>query len=235
MFTKINLRKIAMGIVALVLLASSSLSYADWGVGINLGGPEHHDDWRGRHDDHHFYRYHEHPHYGLHMHFLPDGCFTVWAGGIRYFYYDGLYYIREGDEYVLVNPPIGAYVNAIPPDFQAMVINGVTYYTDNGVYYILTRYHGYKVVAQPVVYVQPEPVVVQPPAVTVVTMPTVPSAPAAPAVLNTQDSFTVNVPNDKGGYTAILIQRSGSGFKGPQGEFYPEFPKVAQLKAMYGK
>ena len=50
-----------------------------------------------------------------------------------------------------------------------------------------------------------------------------------------QNEFTVNIPNDHGGYTAVVIKRSGNGFTGPQGEFYPEFPKVSQLKIMYGK
>jgi hypothetical protein len=50
-----------------------------------------------------------------------------------------------------------------------------------------------------------------------------------------QKEFTVNVPNDHGGYTTVLIKRSGNGFVGPQGEYYPEFPKISQLKLMYGK
>ena len=49
------------------------------------------------------------------------------------------------------------------------------------------------------------------------------------------DSFVVNIPNAKGGYTPVTIKRSGEGFVGPQGEFYPEFPKVKQLKVMYAK
>lgn len=49
------------------------------------------------------------------------------------------------------------------------------------------------------------------------------------------DSFTVNIPNSKGGYTAITLKRSGSGYTGPQGEYYSDFPKVEQLRAMYGK
>ena len=57
--------------------------------------------------------------------------------------------------------------------------------------------------------------------------------PAPPA--SQPDEFTVNIPNDHGGYTAVVIKRSGKGFTGPQGEFYPEFPKVSQLKIMYGK
>ena len=49
----------------------------------------------------------------------------------------------------------------------------------------------------------------------------------------TQDSFTVHVPNENGGYTPVEIKRSGEGFVGPQGEYYPKFPKVDQLKIMY--
>jgi hypothetical protein len=55
---------------------------------------------------------------------------------------------------------------------------------------------------------------------------------------NTQtagESFVVNVPDAKGGYVSVTLIRRGTGFVGPQGEYYPEFPKVKQLKEMYGK
>ena len=92
-------------------------------------------------------------------------------------------------------------------------------------YYGGPYYPDDSVLVSPPVY---EPVVQQP--VTVIE----PSA-----VIDNQDqsldSFTVNIPNDKGGYTAVIIKKSGNGFTGPQGEFYPKFPTVAQLKVMYGK
>lgn len=56
-----------------------------------------------------------------------------------------------------------------------------------------------------------------------------------PIAADTQDTYIVNIPNDKGGYTAVILKRSGTGFIGPQGEFYPEFPKVRLLRLMYGK
>jgi hypothetical protein len=211
--------KIKIVFLLLALFIAPSLSYANWGVGVNFGGGY-------RHDDHHFYRWHEHPRWGLRIHFLPAGYYTIWVGGARYYYYDGLYYTYAGGDYVLVNPPIGAYVSVIPSDFHPFIINGITYYTDNGVYYILTRHHGYKVVAAPVVYAQPQQVVVTQPVTTVV---------AAPGPVYTQDVFPVNVPNNRGGYTTIVIKRTKNGFVGPQGEFYSEFPKVVQLKVMYGK
>jgi len=222
MFKKHSVAKLSIGFFVLFLFAAPRLSYADWGIGVSVGGPGYH------HDDRRFYHYHDHPRFGLHLHYLPDGCFTVWVGGMRYYYYDGVYYRYAGyGDYVIVPPPEGAVVTTIPPDFQPVVANGMTYYVNDGIYYVYTR-HGYRVVAQPVVMAQP--VMVAQPAVTVVA----PPAPPAPAPVM-QDTFTVNVPNNSGGYTSVVIRKSGNGFVGPQGEFYPEFPKVAQLKVMYGK
>ncbi len=145
--------KISKGFLMLALLVVPQLSYADWSVGIGVG--DHHDNRGIYRDDHHFYRWHEHPQWGLHIHFLPVGYTVVQVGGARYYYYDGLYYQYIGGDYVLINPPIGAYVSAIPPDFKPVNINGRIYYTDIGVYYFLTLRHGFKVVAAPVLYMQP--------------------------------------------------------------------------------
>jgi len=63
------------------------------------------------------------------------------------------------------------------------------------------------------------------------------SAQATSADTETVDlanSFTVNVPNSQGGYTAIIITKSGNGYKGPHGKQFSEFPRVAQLQAVYG-
>jgi hypothetical protein len=199
--------KISMLLLLVAALVVPKVSLADWSIGIGVGD----------HHDHSFYRYHDHPHYGLHLHYLPDGYFTVWVSGVRYYYYDGLYYSYVGDgDYVLVSPPAGAIVTAIPSDFQPVVTNGVTYYVNDGVYYLYTP-HGYQVIQQPMVVAQPAVVM--------------PSSAPVPA----QDTFPVNIPNNNGGYSTVIIKKSGNGYSGPQGEFYAEFPKVAQLKAMYGK
>jgi len=150
MLNKMFFAKASTGILMLILLAAPQLSYADWGVGIHLG-----DRGDRRDDGRHFYRYHDHPQFGLRVGFLPEGYLTVRVGSHRYYYYDGLYYNYVGGEYVIVNPPIGAYVSTVPSDFQPVIINGRTYYTNNGIYYILTRHQGYKVVSAPVVYAQP--------------------------------------------------------------------------------
>jgi hypothetical protein len=212
MFKGANIMKIVFSFLVLILLSLPKFSYAEWSVGLNIGGPGYY------HDDHGFYRWHDHPHYGWHFHHLPGGYFTIWAGGVKYYYYDGLYYTYVGDgDYVLVNPPVGAVVTTIPSDFQPVIINGVTYYVNNGIYYVYTP-HGYQIVANPVT--------VTPVSATVV---------AAPVVNDTQNTFPVNVPNSTGGYTTVVIKKSGSGYVGPQGEFYPEFHNVSQLKVMYGK
>ncbi len=75
----------------------------------------------------------------------------------------------------------------------------------------------------PYLYPYPQPV------------PVVVAQPAVVAVPAGADTLSVNIPNDNGGYTVVVLKRSGNGFVGPQGEFYPDFPKISQLKAMYGK
>jgi hypothetical protein len=77
------------------------------------------------------------------------------------------------------------------------------------------------VVKQPIVIQQP--VVVQQP----VYIPT-PSN-------STGETFVVNIPNSNGSYTPVTLVKSGNGYVGPQGEFYPGSPSVDQLRVIYGK
>jgi hypothetical protein len=72
---------------------------------------------------------------------------------------------------------------------------------------------------QQVIVAQPAPVVVS----------------QVPTTTYVGDTVTVNVPNSNGGYTAIVLKRSGNGYVGPQGEYYDQIPTTAQLQAMYGK
>lgn len=230
-----NAIKMLVGFMMVMGFCNNQFAFADWSIGIGVGDSGYH------HDEHAYYHWHDHPHYGYRTHFLPEGAFVVWVDGARYFYYDGLYYMRDGDVYELVSPPIGAYVSSIPPDFQPVSINGRIYYTDGGVYYLLTEHHGYKVVPTPVVYQQPQQVIVAQPAPVVVAQPApavVETAPVPPPAVSqpvAQDSFPINIPNNSGGYTTVVIKKSGNGYVGPQGEYYANFPSVTQLKAMYVK
>jgi hypothetical protein len=74
----------------------------------------------------------------------------------------------------------------------------------------------------------PQQVIVEQPAPVVV-------AQTPPSETYSGDTVTVNVPNSNGGYTAVVLKRSGNGYLGPQGEYYDQVPTVAQLQAMYGK
>ena len=88
-------------------------------------------------------------------------------------------------------------------------------------------------VARPEVVVPPPPAVV--PVAAAVPAPAAPQPSVATAQSSADESITINIPNGQGGYSSVIIKRSGSGFVGPQGEYYPEFPKVSQLQTMYSK
>lgn len=182
-------------------------------------------DWRGgRHEGWH------HDHFYRHRNFysqgypigrvfisLPRARLSFYFGRQRYYYCDGVYYIREPHRYVAVAPPPGAIIYSLPDGYTEVVYGGALYYGYEGVYYQRVPL-GYQVVAAP-----PEAAGERGMA-----------AAAAPATV-TPESFTVNVPNRKGGYTAVVLKKSGSGYVGPQGEYYNDFPNVEQLKVMYGK
>lgn len=182
-----------------------------------------------------------------HPHFYPHGrCFdvlplaaaTLIIAGTTYYYGEGVYYQRTGSQYVVIPAPVGAVVTTIPPGYQPVIIDGTTYYTINDVTYMYTPY-GFQVVPPP------KPLVIQTTTAGQVAPPV--SAPVQPASIsqgvgapaastnNAEESFAVNIPNAKGGYTPVTLKRSGNGFIGPQGEYYPEFPRIEQLKVMYAK
>ena len=129
---------------------------------------------------------------------------------------------------------IGAMVEALPRGYTTVVVGGVPYYCYGNLYYRPCS-GGYVVVQEPVgayqVVSSNAPVVVQPSAAVVSSA----TATSDNVSSDQQEEFTVNIPNARNGYTPVTLKRSGNGFIGPQGEFYPEFPKVKLLKVMYGK
>jgi len=132
------MKNILIGSSFLFMMLLPISSFADWNQG-----------QAGHHGNHNYYHYHDHPHWGVQVAtFYPDEYYSVWAGGNRYYYDDGIYYNYAGGQYVVAQPPVGVVVGAIPSDFQPVVINGVTYYTNNGTYYVYTP-DGYKVVTAP--------------------------------------------------------------------------------------
>jgi hypothetical protein len=128
--------------------------------------------------------------------------------GSRYHYRDGRWYSRGwfGWEFAVAALTIGAIVESLPPQHSTIVVGNTPYYYDNTVYYRQLPDGAY--------------VVVQPPALV---------SPQVP----TSEMLTINVPNSRGGYTAVNLRRSGGGFVGPQGEYYPNTPSVEEM--MSGK
>ncbi|MBF0523190.1 MAG: hypothetical protein HQL24_09065 [Candidatus Omnitrophica bacterium] len=132
-----------------------------------------------------------------------------YSQGDRYHYRDGRWYKRGwfGWEFAISALVIGAIIDSLPERHTVIVVEGNQYYHDDNYYYRQLPDGSY-VVVQP-------PVIVQAP-------------------VQIQDISTINIPNSKGGYTSVTLRRSGNGFVGPQGEFYPTYPSVEQLRVMYG-
>jgi hypothetical protein len=211
---------IATFLLAGISLLQSSPAFADY-----HGWNHHsrHDDW-GRHSR----QYHSHyPVFGRAVVNLPGGFINIVFGGRRYYYCDGIFYNRGYRDYVVVRPPRGAIISYLPEYRDRVVVNGTIYYVSNDVYYSPVR-NGYQVVEAPGTSVQsinnaaPNTIVNQ-------------SVQNEPINDSNSESITVNVPNNQGGYTAVVIRKTGDGFVGPQGEYYPEFPRVEQLKVMYAQ
>ena len=159
-----------------------------------------------------------------------------WGGGGRHYYRNGGWYRHGwlGFDTAVSALAIGALIDSLPPRYTTVVVAGTPYYYYDNYYYRPYSYGGYVVVpppvlAQPVVVMpQPAPVVVAAPAPII-------AAPAAQPQAQIPETLIVNIPNSKGGYTPVTLKRSGNGFIGPQGEYYPDHPTVEQLKVLYGK
>ena len=147
---------------------------------------------------------------------------TFVYAGMEYYYHQGYFYRRGVDRYVIVNAPVGAVIPEVPYGYEIIVVNGRRYLHYNHTYY-LKEPRGYVVVADPLY--------------DGVTLPLDTPAlerfhPVPPDASPGQ--YTVNIPDAQGGYIPVTLARKGGGFIGPQGEYYPEFPSVEQLKVMYG-
>jgi hypothetical protein len=130
-------------------------------------------------------------------------------GEERHYYRDGNYYKRGwfGLGALVTVLAIGAFVESLPPKHNTVVIGDTQYYHDDRYYYREVPNRGYVVVTPPVIVQSQYPI---------------------------PETSTINIPNSRGGYTAVTLIRNGTGFVGPQGEFYQTFPSVEQLRTIYG-
>lgn len=80
---------------------------------------------------------------------LPTKFVSIVIDGSQYYYCDGVFYRRGLYKYVVVEPPVGAVVPALPLGYETIKINNMTYYRYQGVYYQLVIPAGYAVVPPP--------------------------------------------------------------------------------------
>ena len=140
---------------------------------------------------------------------LISSSASAYGGHDRHYYREGNWYRHDasGVEIAVAALALGAYVESLPPRYTTVVVQGAPYYYDGTTYYQQYPNGGY-IVAQPPVAAVPQ--------------------------VQLQDTLTINVPNSRNGFTSVQLRRSGNGFIGPQGEYYPGSPTVSQLSALYG-
>ena len=118
----------------------------------------------------------------------------AWGGGGRHhggYYYRGGRWYRPGFwglDIAVAALAIGAIAESLPPRYTTVVVGGVPYYYYDNAYYRPCP-TGYVVVPAPVMT---QPIVVAPEA-----------APLAQPQAQAPDIVTINIPNARGGYTAV--------------------------------
>ncbi len=148
---------------------------------------------------------------------LPRGARRFVVGGVAYWVHAGIYYMLAGDEYVVVTAPV---IKVLPRDHRMVVLNRKVYYVAGDVYYKAVP-SGYVVVERPVEVVT----VKAKPATTDITTPA--------KLVSAQ--LTLHVPKQGGsGFKPVVLKKLSGGYLGPQGEFYPVMPTIAQLSQIYG-
>ena len=171
-----------------------------------------------------------HDYYG---HRFGPGYLALTVAGLDYLYYQGLFYRYTPGGYIIVEPPVGAVVPALPVGYAPVA--GTSYYYYNGIYYAAGP-GGYTVAQPPASAPAPMPSIpMEPAAPAAAAAPSAVVSAAAPALSDASDDFEIYVPNQDGTYTLVTLKKTDKGFVGPQGEFYPEHPTVEKLKVLYGK
>lgn len=143
---------------------------------------------------------------------LPLGYLTLKIADMIYYYSGGTYYQYTPSGYAVVSAPVGAVIQELPPWYRQIPYGKTTYYFYNNTYYVQEP-AGYTVVTPPSPVVTANPLAVEAPEKTVI----------------------VTVPNLNGSYIPVTLEKYSHGYKGPNGEFYPDYPTIDQLKAMYSK
>jgi len=164
----------------------------------------------------------------------PGGGGRGWNGGDRHYYRDGSWYRHGwlGFDIAVSALAIGALIDSLPPRCSTVVVAGTPYYYYSNYYYQPYPYGGYIVVPPPALA---QPVMVMPQSARVVADAPAPVTAITQSQFQTQETSTINIPNTRGGYTAVTLKKAGTGYVGPQGEYYSDNPTVEQMKVLYGK
>jgi hypothetical protein len=81
---------------------------------------------------------------------LPRAALVVRRGPDRFWFDGGVWYRPEGRRFVVVAPPIGAFVPVLPSFYTTLRLGGVTFYYANDAYYVWRGAdRGYEVVEAP--------------------------------------------------------------------------------------
>lgn len=143
------------------------------------------------------------------------------GGGHGHYYYRGGRWYNSGWFWgnFAAGLALGTVVAALPPYYETVYVNGGPYYYYDSIYYRPYR-SGYIVVPAPT-----STTVVTVPATTTVVQPQAAS----------EGTMVINIPNASGGYTPVTLTKHGTGYLGPQGEYYEGHPSVEQLRVLYGR
>ena len=68
----------------------------------------------------------------------PRYSTAVVVAGSSYYYWGGMYYASSGSGYVVVGPPLGAVVYAVPTATTVVYVGPTPYYYYGGTYYVTT-------------------------------------------------------------------------------------------------
>ncbi len=87
---------------------------------------------------------------GYVVHDLPRDRIVINRGPNHYFYSAGVWYAPRGPGFVVIAPPIGVIIPALPPFYSTVWFGGVPYYYANETYYMWSAQdNGYEVVDTP--------------------------------------------------------------------------------------
>ena len=93
---------------------------------------------------------HTYPAPGWGVRVLPPQSRFVFWGGVRYSFWDGVWYGPGPYGFVVVRPPFGIVIDTLPAFRTVVTLGGMPYYYANGIYYRERMEGGYEVVQPPV-------------------------------------------------------------------------------------